>query len=145
MRRLRVADEVKYFGRSAIFAVVVGAIYWVVSYEWVGTVLLIAFGLAAAFATTILFAGSREVPPGSPESDETLDRRPDGPFGDESGRLPAPTLAPLFVGLGLGIAAMSLAFGVWFLLLGLVVILPGGVAWLAAAGRELRAMSAEDD
>lgn len=147
MRLPSVADEVKYFARSAIFAVVVGIVYWIWSYEWAGTVLLIAFGLAAAFATAILFAGARGAQRGAAGGSQAghvgPDVRPDGPFGDESGRLPAPSLAPLFVGLGAATAALSLAFGIWFVFLGLVFLLPGVVSWLSAAERELHAVSGD--
>jgi hypothetical protein len=52
-------EEVRFFGRSAAFAIVVGIIYWFVSYETAGTVLLLAFGLAGVIATWLLWRDAR--------------------------------------------------------------------------------------
>ena len=43
------AEEVRFFLRVALFVLVVGAIYWFVSYEAAGTALLVFAGLAAVF------------------------------------------------------------------------------------------------
>ena len=55
------ADEVKLFGRLSLYALVVGTIYWFVSYEFVGTVMLLGFGLATGLAFIILFRRDRKV------------------------------------------------------------------------------------
>ena len=55
------ADEVQLFGRLSLYALVVGTIYWFVSYEFVGTVMLLGFGLATGLAFIILFRRDRKV------------------------------------------------------------------------------------
>jgi hypothetical protein len=42
----RVPEEVLVFARPAAFGLIVGAVYWFVSYERAGTVLLLGFGTA---------------------------------------------------------------------------------------------------
>ena len=48
------AEELRFFLRIALFAGLIGAIYWFVSYEIAGTILLLALGASAAlFVATI--------------------------------------------------------------------------------------------
>ena len=49
------AEEPRLFLRSALFGIVMAVIYWLVTRDIVGTVLLGAFGLSAMFMTAILF------------------------------------------------------------------------------------------
>ncbi len=130
-------EEVRFFGRIALYALVVGVVYWFLTYETAGTVLLVGFGLCALFASLVLGHGAREVPPsgrtpavapGAPD--------PERPFGDETGRLPAPGLAPLGMGFGLAMAALGIAFGPWLIVAGLVLVVWAGLGWLRSAMAE---------
>ncbi len=146
------ADEVKLFGRLSLYALVVGTIYWFVSYEFVGTVMLLGFGLATGLAFIILFRRDRKVraaraADGSGTDDHAeLDPgpRPDGPFGDESGPVPTRSAAPLIVGFGIAVIALGGAFGPWFAITGLVPVLIGAADWLRSANRELDQRSEAD-
>jgi hypothetical protein len=144
------ADEVKLFGRLSLYALVVGTIYWFVSYEFVGTVMLLGFGLATGLAFIILFRRDRKVraaraADGSATDDQAgRGRRPDGPFGDESGPVPTRSAAPLIVGFGIAVIALGGAFGPWFAITGLVPVLIGAADWLRAANRELEQRSEAD-
>jgi hypothetical protein len=136
------AEEVRFFGRIALFAVLIGTVYWFVSYEAAGTVMLLGFGLATGVAFVLLRRGERaaglpasaggEGSAGAPDS-----RRPDGPFGDESSPVPTRSAAPLTVGVGVALIALGAAFGPWFALAGLLPLLIGAADWLGAANREL--------
>ena len=109
MSRLPFADqpqETRFFLLIAGWAGALGVIYWFVSYEVAGTVLL---------------AG--------------VDR----PFLDEEGRLPAPTLAPFAVGLGVALAALGPVFGIAPVAVGAVSFLWGAGTWFAAAREEFNA------
>ena len=79
------ADEVKLFGRLSLYALVVGTIYWFVSYEFVGTVMLLGFGLATGLAFIILFRRDRKV---------RAARAADGPGTDDAEPEPGPGPAP---------------------------------------------------
>jgi prepilin signal peptidase PulO-like enzyme (type II secretory pathway) len=135
------AEEVWFFGRNALFALVVSGIYWVASYEVVGTVLLFGFGVANAVAFSLLRRGERQgraARAGQAGGSTTEPGQgPDGPFGDETGPVPTRSAAPLMVGLGIGVAALGAAFGPWLVLAGLLPLLVGATDWLGAANHEL--------
>ena len=63
----------------------------------------------------------------------------DRPFLDEEGRLPAPTLAPFAVGLGVALAALGPVFGLAPVAVGAVSFLWGAGTWFAASREEFDA------
>lgn len=167
LRRLVAADEAqetRVFVLMAVFGFVVAAIYWFVSYESAGTVLLGGFGIATAVIGARLAAdpasrrlrrisverasdaGSREASSAS-GTDVTgggtggVDR----PFSDESGRLPNTTIAPFAVGLGFAVAATGVVFGLAPVFVGALPLAWGAWAWLSAARAELVATELDDD
>jgi hypothetical protein len=134
-RLRRQPEEVLFFTRSAVFALVVATIYWFVSYESAGTTLLASFGVASAFAAIALARGQRrDIAAGASAEDLA-----GGPFGDESGRVPTETFAPLQVGFGLAVAGLGLVFGPWLILAAVLPIALGALTWLGSAGAELEA------
>jgi hypothetical protein len=166
-------EEVTFFLFLGAFALVIGVIYWFVSYELAGTILLVGFGIATGAmgvrlaldprsarvrrrARTEPRVASSDVAPGArPRADDAgsgpgqgVDRggrgiagegpgRVDRPFLDESGRLPAESLAPFAVGLGVAAAATGLIFGLAPVLVGLLPLGWGAWTWLHGAGDEL--------
>jgi hypothetical protein len=159
--------EARFFQFVGAFGVAIAAVYWFVSYEPAGSVLLLAFGGASGLVGTALAAASRGRRPTVQErrsmSQPGVGRRPDDatprviedspadamlegrPFLDESGRIPAPTLAPFAVGTGVSIAALSLIFGPAPLLAGAVPLAWGVLAWLHRARSEYDATETEPD
>ena len=137
------AREVRLFGGLSLYAFVIGTIYWFVSYENAGTVLLLGFGLATALAFVILWRRDRKFRASGGESDDGS-LRPDGPFGDESGPVPTRSAAPLVVGFGVAVMALGGAFGPWFMITGLVPVILGAADWLRSANRELDQRSEAD-
>lgn len=133
-------EEVWFFGRSAAYGLVVGIVYWFVSYDISGTFLLLGFGAATGFGFAALTLGAR----GLPRSAAGAAGSPDRPFADESGPVPTGSAAPLVVGAGLALIALAGAFGSWFLVAGLIPLVLGAVEWLRAAGTELRLQSMAD-
>lgn len=144
-------EEVRFFGRSAVFAVIIGVIYWFVSYEAAGTVLLLGFGLAGLVATMILArdarnAARRDAAAGGPVFSAgrpwTWIRlsAPDqvSPFPSEEGRAPGPSVAPLTVGAGFALIMLGLVFGPWLAVLGIIPLVFGGRLWLTEAMAEWR-------
>lgn len=129
------AEEVRFFGRLSVFALAVGIIYWFISYENAGTVLLIGFGVATGVAFLVLSRSGRRGD--STAAMGTGSAGPDGPFGDESAPVPTRSAAPLAVGFGLAVIGLAGAFGPWFLLAGMVPLLIGAVDWLRSANSEL--------
>ncbi len=139
-------EEVRFFGRLSLFALAAGLIYWFLSYESAGTVLLLGFGVATGVAFLVLRGGQRRPAPhaagGASDGDAEADTGPDGPFGDESAPVPTRSSAPLAVGFGLAVVVLAGAFGPWFVIVGAVPLLGGAVDWLRAANRELDQLSA---
>ena len=128
-------EEVKFFGRIAPYAFFIAAVYWFVSYEAAGTVLLGGFGLATGAAFVLLRRGAKGRGRRSTES-VAAGATPDGPFGDESGPVPLRSLAPLELGFGLAVMSLSVAFGIWFAIAGLLPLAIGAADWLGSANRE---------
>lgn len=145
MRRLfalvgvRSPVEARVFQSIAALAVVVGIVYWYVSYEPAGTLLLIGFAVASGLIGLLLAnAGSDWRGTGGGQRG----RDPERPLLDERGRIPSPTLAPFAVGVGASIALLSLVFGPAPLLVGLLPFAWGAVDWLRRARAELEAQEA---
>ena len=132
LRRLVFDDpaETRFFLFLSAFALVIGAIYWFVSYEPAGSVLLLAFGAATGVMGVVLHRTGR---PG-------VDR----PFLDETGRLPSETPAPLAVGAGISLMALAFIFGPAPLLVGLLPFAWGAWTWLGRARAELDAETLDD-
>lgn len=144
-----VPEEVRFVGRLAAYGLLIGVVYWFVAYEVAGTVLLLAFGLAAGFATIVLLLDARRKRHGP------LPRRPldwlalpndeePPPFADEPGAVPLGSSAPLEFGFGLAVAALGLVFGAWLVALGMVPLVIGAAGWLRAAMAEHRATARAD-
>ncbi len=144
-------EEVWFFLRIAAYAFFIGTVYWFLTYEAAGTMLLYGFGLAAGTAMLILaFAARRRRRAedeararGIVETPEEGSTDANGPFGDDRGRIPSPSIAPFAIGLGAAVLGLGLILGPWLLLVGLIAALLGAVEWLAAAQRELRAVESE--
>jgi len=111
-------------------------VYWFVSYEAAGTLLLIGFAVASGIIGLLLAsAGS-----GWRDRSRASERRdPDRPLLDERGRIPSPTLAPFAVGVGASIALLSVVFGPAPLLVGILPFAWGAADWLRRASAELEA------
>ncbi len=126
------AEEIAVFARSAVYFGAIGTIYWFLTYEVAGSMLLAGSALASAFVAIVLRLGVR----GEHPSAEAAQPGPDGPFGDESGRLPAPTAAPLGVGLGLALVVLGLVFTGALALAGSILLLLASREWLRAVMAE---------
>lgn len=138
-------DEVRYFGRLSLYALVVGVAYWFLSYEPAGTMLLVGFGLATGTGYLVLRSGARESGAKPGEGGTDGEPTPNGPFADESGPVPTRSGAPLAVGFGIAAVALAGAFGPWFIIAGAVPLLLGAADWLRAAEHELALRTSADE
>jgi hypothetical protein len=127
------AEEIAVFARSAVYFGVIGAVYWFLTYEVAGSMLLVGSALASAFVAIVLRLGLRGQQTVAADASEV---RPDGPFGDESGVLPAPTAAPLGVAFGLALVVLGLVFTGALVLAGAILVLLASREWLRAAMSE---------
>jgi hypothetical protein len=162
IRRLLLLDhpqETRFFLFLGAFGVGLAVIYWFLTYEVAGTILLLGFGGGAGLlgvglyrsrpSTVALGIAARagrwgpaveqvaggeaeDVPGGGTGGVDT-------PFATPLGRLPTETLAPLSLGLGIALGLTAVVFGPWLLVAGLVPLAWGAWTWLTAARDELRA------
>jgi hypothetical protein len=136
------AEEFRFFLRVAGYVAVAGVVYWLVSYEPAGTVLLLALILAIATFIGIGLALAR----GRARSDGP---RGGGPLGwvnrfigfheraDEPAPLeggpeivPLSSSWPVVTAAAMVVAGLGLIFGPWLLVPGLVLLAIGGIGWL---------------
>ena len=141
-------DEAGILLRVSIFGFVAGAVYWFLSYEWLGTVALLVLGAGPGFAGLILVLEQRQRG-GTGESRAVAMRRlagippqdPPGPSdlgAEDLGVLPLPTIWPLAASLGVAMLFTGLIYGLWLVILGLGLIVYAAWGWLAAVNRENR-------
>ncbi|MFL5778021.1 MAG: hypothetical protein ACJ761_03660 [Chloroflexota bacterium] len=139
--------EVRFFVIVGAWALVLGIIYWFVSYEPAGTILLLALAAACLLAAGRLAWVARSVRrrpaagvTGADASDYGVDEWPDRPFAEDEIRLPDETLAPLAVGLGIATCLTGTVFGLAPVAVGILPLVWGAWAWLHAAGDEWEAV-----
>ena len=140
-------EEIRLFLRTAVFGFGIALVYWIVSGEATGTVLLFAFGLAGAFLVVMLVAQVRSRGrrlTGRPWRWLGLDSAESPPIGVEPGRYPSAGWAPLAAGLGLSVAILAAVYGAVFLTLAAPLLLFAGRAWLRRASAEYRAQFGDE-
>jgi hypothetical protein len=140
-------EEIRLFLRTAAFGFGIALVYWVVSGDVLGTVLLLAFGLAGAFLAVMLVAQLRSAGrrlTGRPWAWLGLDTSESPPIGVEPGRYPSATWAPLAAGLGIAIAILAAVYGLVFLVLAAPLLVFAARAWLHRASAEYRAQFGEE-
>jgi len=137
-----VTQEAKLFARISAFGLGVAVVYWLLTSEPTGTVLLLLFGVASGIAAVAEIVGSRRwrrggasVRPTAPTEDIPAPAIP-VPGGPLVEPIPRPGWAPLGIGFGLGALALGAAFGAALAIAGLILTLLSARAWLGAAVRE---------
>jgi cytochrome c oxidase subunit IV len=101
------------------FAWVLAAIYWVVTYEWTGTVLLVSLGCMPLIVAAWSTRHRLRVPP-APEDDPDADTG--AAAGTTVGSFPLASAWPVFTVLGVIVIGASLVYG--------LIIAPAGAALL---------------
>jgi hypothetical protein len=122
-------EEARVFLRTALYALGVALVYWFVSYEVAGTVMLAVLGIAAASLTMMLPTG-RSRPAQMARGLVTLGDDDDPALEIEETPLPVLSLQPLFVAMGAVTVALGLVFGAWLWLPGILIVLGSGWRWL---------------
>jgi uncharacterized membrane protein YfcA len=145
-------QETRVFLLMSAFGIAIGVVYWFLAYEVAGTILLLAFGVATGLIGARLVADptaatvrrlARERTGLTTDAPGGGTGEIDRPFGDENGRLPASTIAPFVLGLGIATAATAVVFGPAPLIVGVLPIAWGAWSWLTSARAELEATEAE--
>jgi hypothetical protein len=138
------AEELRFFIRVALYLIVADTIYWFVTYEWAGSVLMGTLALGAIFfaiAAGVTARGLRTSPVPEPLRGGLiggLDRalgfheppREDGPLDFEDEPIPPSSIWPLVASVGGLLLALGLVYGAWFWLPGASVVLLSIWGWL---------------
>jgi hypothetical protein len=131
-----VTGETRLFSRIAAFGLLIGAVYWFLTYEPAGTAMLIAFGIASGVVAIAIFVGELSVRRRR-EAESPMERarelEPVGPTEPGPEPVAQPSIAPLVIALGLASIGFGAAFGAMLAIAGFVVTLLGARAWLANA------------
>lgn len=137
-------EEMRFFLRTALHTAGITLIYWAVSREWAGTVMLTFLFLASLF---FIFAGSSLARNGArstsgsavPQRGSVLRRAvgfdaegedPGAPLKIEDGEFPGPSLWPLGAALAATLVGLGLIYGAWLWIPGVSLGLATGTAWL---------------
>lgn len=137
-------EEFRYFLRTAAYALVAGAVYWAVSLEPSGTVLLAA--LVVALAAFILVGRAFSPAPPPVRGASLLARvnsfigfadRPDqpGPMESAPGLVPLASASPILTAAGAVLLGLGLVLGPWIGVPGVIVLVTGILGWLRPLDR----------
>ncbi len=157
-------QETRFFLIISGWALLLWVIYWFVSFEAAGTVLLAGLAIAAGAMAVWLIRGRPRVPARARGADDGATSRVesaevaadeadtsgggaegiDRPFHDETGRIPEGSLAPFSFGLGVALIALGPVFGLAPVAVGIVALLWGASGWFSDARSEHEAMRLEE-
>ena len=133
------AEEFRFFLRTAVWVLIAGVVYWLLSYELSGTVLLGALLVAilAFLGVGLALARARPVADGSGvlawlNRVIGFDERADASAPLEAGPelVPTSSSSPIISAAALVLIGLGLIFGAWLILPGVVLLIIGGVGWL---------------
>jgi len=139
-------EELRLFLRTALYALAAGVVYWLVSYEPAGTVLLVALtvalvafiAMATAFAPTAVGGGSRgRGALGTVNRILGFDEAPNAAAPLEGGPELIPTASPwpIISAAGAVVIGLGVIFGPWLVVPGVVLLAAALVGWITQLGR----------
>ncbi len=111
-------DEWRLFAGGAVIVAATAALYWFITYEQAGSVLLSLCGGALALVAGWLFLKARVLEGPRPEDG---DAEP-GDGAEEIGYFPSSSIWPFVAGSGVVVLSVGLVFGVWLSLFGGILL-----------------------
>ncbi|MCV0404391.1 MAG: cytochrome c oxidase subunit 4 [Chloroflexi bacterium] len=139
------AEEFRLFFRTALYVGGAGLVYWLVSLDAPGTVLLVALTLALlAFVGMAIFLAPRGAGAEGRSGvlgllnryigfHEPVDAAPPLESGPEL--VPLGSAWPIITALGMVVIGLGLIFGAWLSLPGIGLVVWGAVGWLTQLDR----------
>jgi len=112
-----VKTSVRFMGFAGLFGIVIGTVYWFITYEPFGTVLLILMGVATLIMGYVVWKRTRGQR--FPEDAERISYEEDA--GDEIGYFSGGSLWPFVMAIGVVVGVEGLIYGVWLLVAGLLL------------------------
>jgi hypothetical protein len=137
-----VAEELRFFLRSAIWVVGSAIVYWIVSREPAGTVLLAALGLAILAFISVVGYEARSTVEDLRQGGGALGvlNRVVGfhespaaefpPLGADPGRIPLLSVWPILAAAAVVTIGLGLLYGAWLALPGLALGIVAAYGWL---------------
>ena len=121
------AEEIRFFLRTALYTIGITIVYWFISYEIAGSVLLLSLGLSAIFfvlaGAVMIHHNRREVIPDRSRSrnaikrtlgfDEEAGETVTPPLGFDDEVIPTSSIWPLVAALGALLIGLGLVYGGW--------------------------------
>ncbi len=138
-------EELRFFLRTALYTALIGTIYWFVSYEWAGTVMLASLLAACIFFIGAGFTLYRAAEVEDPRSSAVATRGsvvrravgfdapgedPGAPLELEDQIFPTASLWPLGAALAATLVGLGAIYGPWLWIPGASLGLATGTAWL---------------
>jgi cytochrome c oxidase subunit IV len=123
-----VTTVVKVLAGSGAFILAATGIYWFVSYETAGTVLLLGTGLACLVIAGYVWLRNRRARAPAPE--DRADADPGEGAGEAIASFTADSPWPLVFGVGVAVFAGGLVFGFPLLIVGGVLVVVGVVGMM---------------
>jgi hypothetical protein len=139
-----VSEEVRFFLRTALYTGLIAAIYWFVSYEWAGTVLLIFLFGSAIFFVAVTSALVRTTRPSTASEggrglagalralvgfEDEAGVEPQAPLEIAEDRFPTRSIWPLALSVATALVALGLIYGPWLWIPGAGLLIASGLAW----------------
>jgi hypothetical protein len=133
-----VAEELRFFLRTAAYTAVIGVLYWILSYEWAGSVMLAFVAVATGLVVVVFFVAVRATRGGVDGGGGGPLRRagsaiarlvgfaePRGPAGEPLAAalepIPVGSIWPLIAGSAAAMIGLGLVYGPWLLLPGVAL------------------------
>ena len=109
--------SIRFLTFAGAFGLVLGTIYWFVTYEEAGTSLLLLMGVAALIMASFLWARARtpETPQDDPEA------TPESAAGQTVGHFSTGSIWPLVMAIGIVFGIEGFVYGTWLLVFGLAL------------------------
>ncbi|MDP9069133.1 MAG: cytochrome c oxidase subunit 4 [Actinomycetota bacterium] len=128
------AEELRFFLRSALFTILIGTIYWFISYEEAGSLLLAGVVVSSLFFFGIVAVSVRATRRGGKNVRALFgfaDSPHDRPLMLDEDVFPTASAWPVVASVGLVLIGLGLIYGGWLWIPGAGVAFASGWGWLS--------------
>lgn len=127
------AEELRFFLRSALFTILIGTIYWFLSYEEAGSILLAGVVASSAFFVLVVGAAVRATRSGRKTPPSLLgfaEGPEDRPLLLHEDAFPSASAWPIVGSVAATLVGLGLIYGGWLWIPGAGLALAGAWGWL---------------
>lgn len=138
------AEELRFFFRTALFTTLIGAVYWFMSYEEAGTALLAAIVVSAIFFVLVIATAVRGSRRGGRSLKGVLgfaDTGKDNPLALDEDVFPTASPWPVVVSVAAILLGVGLIYGAWLWIPGIGLGLAAAWGWLTETEPDSKAPS----